>query len=167
MPWVKAIQEILQPADLLYLYHLFVSEIWPFKDHQRDHINFQWKSQNERVHKFYSSALVFAGTVKFFPTFPRGTFIPWQHQMHWCLSKLLENKTVVAILRYWCNNVVHCSVGGWRFSQKCDKGHNLSVCDLQKAWPFTFIWFWVYLWKNMLSFRNFSLEGGGISYSQK
>ena len=27
MPWVKAIQEILQPADLLYLYHLFVSEI--------------------------------------------------------------------------------------------------------------------------------------------
>ena len=94
MPWVKAIQEILQPADLLYLYHLFVSEIWPFKDHQRDHINFQWKSQNERVHKFYSSALVFAGTVKFFPTFPRGTFIPWQHQMHWCLSKLLEKNDI-------------------------------------------------------------------------
>ena len=81
---------------------------------------------------------------------------------------ILENKTVVAILRYWCNNVVHCSVGGWRFSQKCDKGHNLSVCDLQKAWPFTFIWFWVYLWKNMLSFRNFALEGGeGVSFPQK
>ena len=75
-------------------------------------------------------------------------------------------KTVVAILRYCCNNVVHCSVGGCRFSQKCDKGHNLSVCDLQKAWPSTFIWFWVYLGKNMLSFRNFALEGG-ISYSQK
>ena len=89
MPWVKAIQEILQPADLLYLYHLFVSEIWPFKDHQRDHINFQWKSQ--RVYKFYSSALVFAGTVKNFPTFPRGTLLPWQHQIHWGLSKLLEN----------------------------------------------------------------------------
>ena len=71
------------------------------------------------------------------------------------------NKTVVAILRYCCNNVVHCSVGECRFFQKCDKGHNLSVCDLQKAWPFTFIWFWVYLWKNMLSFRNFALEGWG------
>ena len=39
------------------------AEIHAFSDGLSEN---EWKSQNERVHKFYSSALVFAGTVNFF-----------------------------------------------------------------------------------------------------
>ena len=43
------------------------------------------------------------------------------------------NKTVVAILRYCWNNVVHCSVGGWGFSQKCDNIYNNSPLYLHST----------------------------------